>query len=89
MASLRSCFAGLWSLDDVDDAATQRVIAAAIAAPEDYVLKPQREGGGNNLYGAPLPALHPESTACVRGNSLPQHTLWLEGQQRPTAHAVA
>jgi glutathione synthase len=26
-------------------------VSAALAAPEAYVLKPQREGGGNNLYG--------------------------------------
>ena len=30
--------------------------AQAIASPEDYVLKPQREGGGNNLYGEELRA---------------------------------
>jgi hypothetical protein len=28
----------------------------AQACPEDYVLKPQREGGGNNLYGEELRA---------------------------------
>ena len=27
---------------------------AARAAPEAFVLKPQREGGGNNLYGAEM-----------------------------------
>ena len=26
----------------------------ALAHPDKYVLKPQREGGGNNLYGAEL-----------------------------------
>lgn len=52
---LRSCFAGLWSLDQGSDAATAEITAAALAAPDDYVLKPQREGGGNNLYGARRP----------------------------------
>ncbi|CAN6482624.1 unnamed protein product [Victoria cruziana] len=42
---LRKCFAGLWSLDDPN------VVEDAIARPELYVLKPQREGGGNNIYG--------------------------------------
>ena len=42
---------GLWSLDTVEDAATREMLARAEASPEDYVLKPQREGGGNNLYG--------------------------------------
>ena len=49
---LRSCFAGLWSLDDISDPDTQAIMQAAVANPHDYVLKPQREGGGNNLYGA-------------------------------------
>ncbi|KAK9917481.1 hypothetical protein WJX75_004845 [Coccomyxa subellipsoidea] len=50
-ALIRACFAGLWSLDTVEDAATREMLARAEASPEDYVLKPQREGGGNNLYG--------------------------------------
>ena len=49
---LRSTFTGLWSLDrreqnDADKAA----IVDAIVNPNSYVIKPQREGGGNNLYG--------------------------------------
>ncbi|GMH13170.1 hypothetical protein Nepgr_015011 [Nepenthes gracilis] len=42
---LRKCFAGLWSLDDSD------AVRDAIERPELYVMKPQREGGGNNIYG--------------------------------------
>ncbi|XP_047310495.1 glutathione synthetase, chloroplastic [Impatiens glandulifera] len=45
IAKLRKCFAGLWSLDDTD------VVKDAIERPELYVMKPQREGGGNNIYG--------------------------------------
>jgi len=30
------------------------VLAEADARPDDFVLKPQREGGGNNLYGEKL-----------------------------------
>ena len=47
-ALVRTCFAGLWALDG-DDA--EQVIAMALADPSAFVLKPQREGGGNNLYG--------------------------------------
>lgn len=45
---LRSCFAGLYSLQpgSKDD----KALADAKAHPGRYVLKPQREGGGNNLY---------------------------------------
>ena len=43
---------GLWSLDDLEDPSTREILADAQSHPERYVLKPQREGGGNNLYGA-------------------------------------
>ncbi|CAN8255708.1 unnamed protein product [Cochlearia groenlandica] len=45
IAKLRKCFAGLWSLDD------QEIVEKAIEKPELFVMKPQREGGGNNIYG--------------------------------------
>lgn len=45
---VRSCFAGLWALEG--DGA-EEAIALALADPTAFVLKPQREGGGNNLYG--------------------------------------
>ena len=32
------------------------MLSRAEAAPDDFVLKPQREGGGNNLYGGELAA---------------------------------
>ncbi|PPR95087.1 hypothetical protein GOBAR_AA25582 [Gossypium barbadense] len=44
-AKLRKCFAGLWSLVDSD------ITKKAIEKPELFVMKPQREGGGNNIYG--------------------------------------
>jgi len=54
-AALRTVFAGLYDLDVADDsAAVDAVVQRAIADPGRYVLKPQREGGGNNLYGAEL-----------------------------------
>lgn len=43
--------AGLWSLDDLEDPETKKVLEEARAQPDRFVLKPQREGGGNNLYG--------------------------------------
>jgi hypothetical protein len=42
------CFAGLYPLDGSPAADAAR--AAALADPHAYVLKPQREGGGNNYY---------------------------------------
>ncbi|XP_062144107.1 glutathione synthetase, chloroplastic [Alnus glutinosa] len=46
IAKLRKCFAGLWSLDDLE------IVKKAIEVPELFVMKPQREGGGNNIYGS-------------------------------------
>ncbi|KAI8874089.1 glutathione synthase [Ramicandelaber brevisporus] len=54
IAAVRECFAGLYPLDQSPDgiAAYER----ALAEPSKYVLKPQREGGGNNIYGSDIPA---------------------------------
>jgi glutathione synthase len=52
--TLRTCFAGLYNLDPSEAGASKEavdaVIQEAIARPHDFVLKPQREGGGNNYY---------------------------------------
>jgi glutathione synthase len=48
---LQSSFAGLYALGEGDDSGT---IQKALEHPEQYVLKPQREGGGNNLYNGEL-----------------------------------
>jgi len=50
-ARIREVYAGQWSFEDLADPATADVVRAATADPRGYVLKPQREGGGNNVYG--------------------------------------
>jgi len=50
VASLRGCFAGLWSLDVREGGDVSGAIEAARKNPSHYVIKPQREGGGNNLF---------------------------------------
>jgi len=45
---IRSSFAGLWAGND------KNAIAEALNNPSDYVLKPQREGGGNNFFGSEM-----------------------------------
>lgn len=47
---IRVLFTGLFSLDRED------IVQDAISNPNKYVLKPQREGGGNNLWGEEIPA---------------------------------
>uniref|UniRef100_A0A914H704 Glutathione synthetase n=1 Tax=Globodera rostochiensis TaxID=31243 RepID=A0A914H704_GLORO len=50
VASIRSTFAGLWGLEK-DDEETRQIIEDAIENPDNYVLKPSEEGGGNNFWG--------------------------------------
>ncbi|XP_043277542.1 glutathione synthetase-like isoform X2 [Venturia canescens] len=47
--SIRQVFTGLYSLELNDDG--DKAVAMAIENPKNFVLKPQREGGGNNVYG--------------------------------------
>ncbi|XP_077400553.1 glutathione synthetase-like [Vanacampus margaritifer] len=46
---VRATFAGLYTLDM--GAEGDKTVAMALATPDRFVLKPQREGGGNNIYG--------------------------------------
>ncbi|KAJ8326408.1 Glutathione synthetase [Batrachochytrium dendrobatidis] len=48
----RSTFAGLYPLDDSEEG--RLAYQMAISNPEKFVLKPQREGGGNNIYGSQI-----------------------------------
>lgn len=51
--AMRRVFAGLYALDGEGAA---DAVAMGLAEPQKYVLKPQREGGGNNLYGEEMVA---------------------------------
>lgn len=44
-------FAGQWALGPGVSNADELAVSEAKKFPENYVMKPQREGGGNNLYG--------------------------------------
>ncbi|XP_034942815.1 glutathione synthetase-like [Chelonus insularis] len=46
---VREVFTGLYSLDF--DELGEQAIEMAIMEPKKFVMKPQREGGGNNIYG--------------------------------------
>lgn len=46
---IRGIFTGLFSLDNDEEG--NRAFQAAMKNPDRFVLKPQREGGGNNIYG--------------------------------------
>lgn len=52
---LRKCFAGLWPAAPLPtDTGAVEAVNKAIQDPTGYVLKPQREGGGNNVYGSAI-----------------------------------
>ena len=49
-AAIRRCFAQIISLEAISPA----LRASVVAAPDAWVLKPQREGGASNLFGADI-----------------------------------
>ncbi|XP_029974501.1 glutathione synthetase [Salarias fasciatus] len=49
---VRATFAGLYTLDM--GAEGDKTVEMALASPDRFVLKPQREGGGNNIYGSEI-----------------------------------
>ncbi|CAG8566881.1 16497_t:CDS:10 [Acaulospora morrowiae] len=50
---LRSCFTGIHPLDSSPEG--EKAVKDALENPERYVMKPQREGGGNNIYAQDIP----------------------------------
>jgi len=62
--TLASTFAGLYALGEGDDS---EIVARALSNPGGYVLKPQREGGGNNLYDDELVSALQTMTYAERG----------------------
>ena len=48
-------FKGLWTLEDIDRDGPEgdevrSIVEKAKANPHGFVIKPQKEGGGNNFY---------------------------------------
>lgn len=50
---VKEIFTGLYSLDKEEGG--HKVVDMVLKNPEGYVMKPQREGGGNNIYGSEIP----------------------------------
>lgn len=50
---VENIFTGLYSLDKNEGG--DEAVRMALENPEAYVMKPQREGGGNNVYGSDIP----------------------------------
>ncbi|KAI5730277.1 hypothetical protein M8J76_011978 [Diaphorina citri] len=67
--AVKEIFTGLWSLDY--DKEGDAAVEMALKDPGKYVLKPQREGGGNNIYGD----LIPEALLSMAGNK--ERSAWI------------
>lgn len=52
---VKEIFTGLYSLDKGEGG--DEVVKMVLEKPEGFVMKPQREGGGNNIYGSEIPAV--------------------------------
>lgn len=50
---VKAIFTGIYSFDKEEGG--DEAVAMALANPEGFVMKPQREGGGNNIYGVDIP----------------------------------
>ncbi|CAL8582181.1 Glutathione synthetase [Xanthoria parietina] len=53
---IRNTFTAIYPLDDTPEGQHAIRLATSAKDSEGYVLKPQREGGGNNVYGSKIPA---------------------------------
>ena len=50
---IRSSFTGLYAFDQSES--SKKALARLAENPDNFVMKPQREGGGNNIYGKDIP----------------------------------
>lgn len=63
---------------DPSNTDSESIVAAAKCEPENWVLKPQREGGANNFFGEELKRL-----LCEGGSSLSQYVLMERIKSQP------
>lgn len=66
---IQDIFTGLYSLDFNENG--EKIIKMAINEPNKYVLKPQREGGGNNVYNEAI------RTSLTNMRNSKERTAWI------------
>lgn len=54
ISKIHETFCKIYPMDDSEDGQLAKKLA--FSNPQDYVLKPQREGGGNNIYKEDIPS---------------------------------
>lgn len=67
---LRQTWIGLWPMDD--SRLGKEALNLATTQSERFVLKPQREGGGNNIYRKDIPAALEQLAKEPRGEGEPE-----------------
>ena len=67
---VRQTWIGLLPMDNSE--LGQKAYTLAMTEPERFVLKPQREGGGNNIYRGDIPAALNDLAKGYRGNGEPE-----------------
>ena len=95
----RKTFVGMHSLDEIIETPEGEISASEWASinPEKYVLKPQREGGGNNYFGSDILKLIPtikkeEQKAYImmeKIQALPHSSLQIVNGQAETLNCVS
>lgn len=55
LEEIRDIFKGMWGFENLSE--VQPIIADCKQNPQNYVLKTQREGGGNNYFGTAIPPI--------------------------------
>ncbi|XP_078542506.1 glutathione synthetase-like [Lissotriton helveticus] len=79
VARIRATFAGLYSLDEGEEG--DQNAAMAIKNPEQFVLKPELEGGGNNIFGDEIKHVlghskdHPGRTSYILMDKIMPHPI--------------
>ncbi|CAG9858071.1 unnamed protein product [Phyllotreta striolata] len=66
---IRDAYVGIYGLDLDEEG--DRAVELALKQPEKYVLKPQREGGGNNIYGTEI------KSALLEMKDSQERTAWI------------
>ena len=84
---LRECFAGIWKIHTINDE-NREAIQDAIEHPENYVLKPQREGGGHLIWGEDIKKILTNEVEPEEGKDGLILMTKIVAQQYPSVHVI-
>ena len=90
LESLKGIFSGLWSLEYLGQEGHEvnEITERAIAEPHNFVLKPQKEGGGNNFFDDELKEKLLEAKASIGKETYLSTYLIMERINTPLVKAL-